>query len=323
MPAGTRIGHIHLHVNDLDRAMAFYRDGIGFGGLFIMRRFGMGDLGLDYTPHAIAFNIWAGPNARQQPARPRRPPLVRHRRPRRSCARRDEGRLTRSAPPTPNQRRPRRDPAGNLRRCVADAVRQGTSLGGPPLKREGDRRAGRASGHRSSLPPLLRLCSWRVSAVAAECSPSNPRNPSTSSPDVAQLVTSRTITSPVPGRRSSAAVSAGHSCIAPPAARTAASTSTGTTANTSLMSLSHASRARLLVRNPTRSRSAIALACPARFSQAPSAKYPSNCAATNRALRNTCPARCRRCSIPSNSPGRNDTIASAAHAAVLGRRRSS
>lgn len=68
MPAGTRIGHIHLHVNDLDRAMAFYRDGIGFGGLFIMRRFGMGDLGLDYTPHALAFNIWSGPNAKQQPA---------------------------------------------------------------------------------------------------------------------------------------------------------------------------------------------------------------------------------------------------------------
>jgi catechol 2,3-dioxygenase len=67
MPAGTRIGHIHLHVNDLDRAMAFYRDGIGFGGLFIMRRFGMGDLGLDYTPHALAFNVWAGPNAKQQP----------------------------------------------------------------------------------------------------------------------------------------------------------------------------------------------------------------------------------------------------------------
>lgn len=61
--AGTRIGHIHLHVDDLDHAMQFYRDGIGFGGLFIMRRFGMGDLGLDYPPHTIAFNIWAGPNA--------------------------------------------------------------------------------------------------------------------------------------------------------------------------------------------------------------------------------------------------------------------
>jgi catechol 2,3-dioxygenase len=68
MPEGTRIGHIHLHVSDLEQSMAFYRDGIGFGGLFIMRRFGMGDLGLDYMPHALAFNIWSGPNARQQPA---------------------------------------------------------------------------------------------------------------------------------------------------------------------------------------------------------------------------------------------------------------
>ncbi len=67
MPAGTRIGHIHLHVKDLEESMRFYRDGIGFGGLFIMRRFGMGDLGLDYPPHTIAFNIWAGPNATQQP----------------------------------------------------------------------------------------------------------------------------------------------------------------------------------------------------------------------------------------------------------------
>jgi catechol 2,3-dioxygenase len=67
LPAGTRIGHIHLHVNDLDAAMRFYRDGLGFGGLFIMRRFGMGDVGLGYTPHAIAFNIWAGPNAKPAP----------------------------------------------------------------------------------------------------------------------------------------------------------------------------------------------------------------------------------------------------------------
>lgn len=68
MPDGTRIGHIHVHVDDLDRAMAFYRDVIGFGGLFIIRDFGMGDVGLDYPPHAIAFNIWAGPNATQPPA---------------------------------------------------------------------------------------------------------------------------------------------------------------------------------------------------------------------------------------------------------------
>ncbi|RUT28798.1 catechol 1,2-dioxygenase [Arsenicitalea aurantiaca] len=64
MPAGTRIGHVHVHVRDLDEAMRFYRDGLGFGGLFIIRAFGMGDVGLHYTPHAIAFNVWAGPDAR-------------------------------------------------------------------------------------------------------------------------------------------------------------------------------------------------------------------------------------------------------------------
>jgi catechol 2,3-dioxygenase len=68
MPAGTRIGHVHVHVNDLERAMRFYRDGFGFGGLFIIRQFGMGDVALDYVPHTIAFNIWAGPNAKPAPA---------------------------------------------------------------------------------------------------------------------------------------------------------------------------------------------------------------------------------------------------------------
>ena len=68
LPRGTRIGHVHVHVNDLHLAMSFYRDVLGFGGLFIIKQFGMGDVGLDYTPHAIAFNIWAGPNATLPPA---------------------------------------------------------------------------------------------------------------------------------------------------------------------------------------------------------------------------------------------------------------
>jgi catechol 2,3-dioxygenase len=68
MALGTRIGHVHVHVNSLEDAMRFYRDGIGFGGLFIIRSFGMGDVGLDYTPHSIAFNVWAGPNAKPAPA---------------------------------------------------------------------------------------------------------------------------------------------------------------------------------------------------------------------------------------------------------------
>jgi catechol 2,3-dioxygenase len=68
MAAGTRIGHVHVHVNSLEDAMRFYRDGIGFGGLFIIKSFGMGDVGLDYTPHTIAFNVWSGINATQAPA---------------------------------------------------------------------------------------------------------------------------------------------------------------------------------------------------------------------------------------------------------------
>jgi catechol 2,3-dioxygenase len=63
MPAGTRIGHVHVHVNDLGLAMDFYRDVIGFAGFLMIHSFGMGDVGLDYMPHTIAFNIWSGPNA--------------------------------------------------------------------------------------------------------------------------------------------------------------------------------------------------------------------------------------------------------------------
>lgn len=63
MPAGTRIGHVHVHVNDLGIAMDFYRDVVGFAGFLLIHSFGMGDVGLDYMPHTIAFNIWSGPNA--------------------------------------------------------------------------------------------------------------------------------------------------------------------------------------------------------------------------------------------------------------------
>ncbi|HEV7344372.1 MAG TPA: VOC family protein [Devosia sp.] len=63
MPPGTRIGHVHVHVNDLHQAMTFYRDVIGFGGFLLISSFGMGDVGLDYMPHSIAFNIWSGSGA--------------------------------------------------------------------------------------------------------------------------------------------------------------------------------------------------------------------------------------------------------------------
>lgn len=68
MPNGTRIGHVHVHVDDLDTAMGFYRDQLGFAGQLLSRRYGMGDVALDYAPHILAFNVWAGRNPSTPPA---------------------------------------------------------------------------------------------------------------------------------------------------------------------------------------------------------------------------------------------------------------
>lgn len=68
LPAGTRIGHVHVHVADLDEAMRFYGETIGFRPMMLNRRFRMGDVTLDYPPHIVAFNTWAGEGA--QPAPP-------------------------------------------------------------------------------------------------------------------------------------------------------------------------------------------------------------------------------------------------------------
>jgi catechol 2,3-dioxygenase len=63
MPAGTTVGHVHLHVGDLARAAAFYADALGFdrttwrypGALF---------LGAGGYHHHLGTNSWAGPGAR-------------------------------------------------------------------------------------------------------------------------------------------------------------------------------------------------------------------------------------------------------------------
>ncbi|MEX0859537.1 MAG: VOC family protein [Cucumibacter sp.] len=67
LPAGTRIGHVHLHVGDLDKAMHFYRDVIGFGGQMLSQKFGMGDVTVGYQPHILAFNVWNGRDVAQPP----------------------------------------------------------------------------------------------------------------------------------------------------------------------------------------------------------------------------------------------------------------
>jgi catechol 2,3-dioxygenase len=62
MPAGTVMGHVHLHVGDLERARAFYSEALGFdrtvwsypGALF---------LGAGGYHHHLGTNTWAGPDA--------------------------------------------------------------------------------------------------------------------------------------------------------------------------------------------------------------------------------------------------------------------
>jgi catechol 2,3-dioxygenase len=68
LPDGTKVGHVHLHVADLEQAFEFYRDLIGFQEhMFLLM--GMVDLHAGGRfPHRIALNVWQGPGAPQPPA---------------------------------------------------------------------------------------------------------------------------------------------------------------------------------------------------------------------------------------------------------------
>lgn len=69
MPAGTRIGHIHLRVNDLARAEAFYAATLGFA--VIVRGYpGALFVAAGGYHHHIGLNTWSGPLAAADPAGP-------------------------------------------------------------------------------------------------------------------------------------------------------------------------------------------------------------------------------------------------------------
>jgi catechol 2,3-dioxygenase len=63
MPAGTVIGHVHLHVGDLARGAAFYSDALGFDRI-TWRYPGALFLGAGGYHHHLGTNTWAGPAAR-------------------------------------------------------------------------------------------------------------------------------------------------------------------------------------------------------------------------------------------------------------------
>ncbi len=58
----TKIGHVHLTVSDLDRAVAFYRDALGFD---VTTRYGADAIFLSAGGyhHHIGLNTWAGRGA--------------------------------------------------------------------------------------------------------------------------------------------------------------------------------------------------------------------------------------------------------------------
>jgi catechol 2,3-dioxygenase len=62
VPAGTRIGHVHLKVADLDRALAFYRDLLGFE-LVTMYGDQAAFISAGGYHHHIGLNTWNSKNA--------------------------------------------------------------------------------------------------------------------------------------------------------------------------------------------------------------------------------------------------------------------
>ncbi|MBO9572513.1 MAG: VOC family protein [Chitinophagaceae bacterium] len=68
VPAGTRIGHSHLKVSNLDKALSFYRDILGFE---ITQRYGDGAVFLSAGGyhHHIGLNTWYSKDAPSAPQR--------------------------------------------------------------------------------------------------------------------------------------------------------------------------------------------------------------------------------------------------------------
>ncbi len=63
MPAGTVIGHVHLHVGNLEQTAAFYSEALGFDRM-TWRYPGALFLGADGYHHHLGTNTWAGSGAR-------------------------------------------------------------------------------------------------------------------------------------------------------------------------------------------------------------------------------------------------------------------
>jgi catechol 2,3-dioxygenase len=68
VPEGTKIGHMHLHVSDLDASFKFYRDTLGFLEGMAPSYLGFADLHAGGAfKHRMAINTWQGKGAPKPP----------------------------------------------------------------------------------------------------------------------------------------------------------------------------------------------------------------------------------------------------------------
>lgn len=67
LPPGTKMGHVHLHVRDVEEAVAFYRDAVGFEVMGHSRRFGVAFVAAGGYHHHVGLNTWAGRDAPPAP----------------------------------------------------------------------------------------------------------------------------------------------------------------------------------------------------------------------------------------------------------------
>ena len=66
-PAETRVGHVHLHVRDIDEAVAFYHGVLGFDVMGSAQAFRMAFVSAGGYHHHIGLNTWQGEGAPAPP----------------------------------------------------------------------------------------------------------------------------------------------------------------------------------------------------------------------------------------------------------------
>lgn len=68
LPEGSRMGHVHLHVHDLQEATRFYHEVIGLDITGVAKAWGVSFVSAGGYHHHLGLNIWAGEGAPPSPS---------------------------------------------------------------------------------------------------------------------------------------------------------------------------------------------------------------------------------------------------------------